>query len=112
MAKDEKAVLWAERIRELRSSGLTIKDWCLQHKISYSTMSYWMRKLNGKESVKDGELIFAKLPSEKEISVKENTNIVPSTLQIFISENIRIEIPDSCRTELLESVLKVLINHA
>ena len=39
MAKDEKAVLWAERIQELRSSGLTIKDWCLQHKISYSTMS-------------------------------------------------------------------------
>ena len=112
MARDEKSILWSERIQELRSSGLTVKEWCLEHKISYSTMGYWLRKLNGKEAEKEGELIFAKLPSEKEISVKENTNIVPSTLQIFISENIRIEIPDSCRTELLESVLKVLINHA
>ena len=112
MAKDEKAVLWAERIRELRSSGLTIKDWCLQHKISYSTMSYWMRKLNGKESAKEGELIFAKLPSEKEIFVKENNIAVPSSLQIFISENIRIEISDFCRPELLECLLKVLKSNA
>ena len=112
MAKDEKAILWSERIEELRSSGLTVKEWCLEHKISYSTMGYWLRKLNGKESKKEEELIFAKLPSEKEISVKENAKIVPSSLQIFISENIRIEICDSCRTELLESLLKVLINHA
>ena len=112
MAKDEKAVLRAERIRELRSSGLTVKDWCLEHKISYSTMGYWIRKLNEKESQKDEELIFAKLPSEKEVSRKENKLAVPSSIQIFISESIRIEISDSCRPELLESLLKVLKSNA
>jgi len=112
MAKDEKSILWSERIQELRSSGLTVKEWCLEHKVPYSTMGYWLRKLNRKESEKETELIFAKLPSEKEIVAKENTGNLPSSLQIFISENIRIEISDSCRTELLESLLKVLANHA
>ena len=112
MVKNEKAVLWAKRIQELQTSGLTMKDWCLEHKISYSTMGYWMRKLNVKESGKDDGLIFAKLPSEKEISVKENDFASPSSLQIFISDNIRIEVSDSCRSELLESLLKVLTNNA
>ena len=117
MDKNEKAAFWTERIQELRSSGLTVKEWCLEHNISCSTMGYWMRKLKGKESPKDGELIFAKLPSEKEISkrkfpTKENGIAVHSSLQIFISENIRIEISDTCRPELLESLLKVLVNNA
>jgi len=73
MAKEEKAILWSERIQELRSSGLTVKEWCLEHKVPYSTMGYWLRKLNRKESKKETELIFAKLPSEKEIVAKENT---------------------------------------
>ena len=60
MAKDEKAILWSERIQELRSSGLTVKDWCLEHKISYSTMGYWLRKLNGKEAEKRGGTYFCK----------------------------------------------------
>lgn len=117
MAKNEKVALWTERIQELRSSGLTVKEWCLEHNISCSTMGYWMRKLKEKESPKDDELIFAKLPSEKEISkrkfpAKENNIAVPSSLQIFISETVRIDISDTCRPELLEYLLKVLTNHA
>ena len=46
MAKDEKEVFWAERIQKLRSSGQTMKEWCMEHKISYSTMGYWQRKVS------------------------------------------------------------------
>ena len=111
MVKDEKSVLWAERIQELRSSGQSMRAWCLEHKISTSTMGYWMRKLEAKEQEIETEPVFAKLPSEREITA----NIVPissSALQIFISENIRIEISYSCRPELLETLLKVLTNNA
>lgn len=112
MAKDEKAVFWAERIQELRSSGQTMKEWCMEHKISYSTMGYWLRKLAKKESETENELVFAKLPSEREIAGNKTEVPFSSSLQIFIAENIRIEISDSCKPQLLETLLRVLKNNA
>ena len=111
MAKDEKTILWAGRIQELRSSGQSMKEWCIEHKIPYSTMGYWLRKLEAKKQEEENEPVFAKLPSEKEI-IENNTAVKSSSFQIFISENIRIEISDSCRPELLEILLKVLKNDA
>lgn len=111
MTKEEKAILWTERIQEFRSSGLTSKQWCMEHELSSSTMGYWMRKLEAKEQEIEAEPVFAKLPSEREIV----TNMIPvpsSPLQIFISENIRIEISDSCKPEFLETLLRVLKNNA
>ena len=93
MVKDEKSVLWAERIQELRSSGQSMRAWCLEHKISTSTMGYWMRKLEVKEQEKESEPVFAKLPTEQEIAA----NTLPSScsqVQIFLAENIRIEMPN------------------
>ena len=109
MTKEEKAILWAERIQEFRSSGMTGKQWCKEHEISLSTMGYWLRKLETAEV--ETEPVFAKLPSEKEI-VTNMIPVLPSALQIFISEKIRIEIADSCRPEFLEILLKVLKNNA
>lgn len=110
MANDEKTVLWTKRIQELRSSGQTMKEWCMQHKISYSTMGYWLRKFDVKEQEAENEFIFAKLPSEREIT--EHKMPAHSSIQIFILENIRIEISDSCQSELLETLLRVLKNNA
>lgn len=45
MNKEEKARLWSERIREFRSSGQTCRDWCREHQIPVSTMTYWIRRL-------------------------------------------------------------------
>lgn len=111
MTKEEKSALWAERIQDFRSSGLTSKQWCMEHEISSSTMGYWMRKLKSNEQETESEPVFAKLPSEKEIAA--NRIPVPaSQFRIFLSENIRIEISDSCRPELLEILLKVLKSNA
>ena len=55
MVKDEKSILWAERIQELHSSGQSMRAWCLEHKISTSTMGYWIRKLEVKEQEKESE---------------------------------------------------------
>ena len=111
MTKEEKVALWAERIHDFRSSGLTSKQWCIEHEISSSTMGYWMRKLEVKKTETETEPVFAKLPSEREIAANM-ISISSSALQIFISENIRIEISDSCRPDLLETLLRVLKNNA
>ena len=111
MVKDEKTILWAERIQELRSSGQTMKEWCMEHEIPYSTMGYWLRKFDSPKQESENEPVFAKLPSENEI-IENNTAVKSSAFQVFISENIRIEISDSCRPELLEILLRILKSNA
>ena len=64
MSKDEKSNLLSQRIREFRSSGQTCKDWCEEHQLPVSTMTYWIRKLKREEAAGDAGSVFAKLPSE------------------------------------------------
>ena len=111
MVKDEKSVLWAERIQELCSSGQSMRAWCLEHKISTSTMGYWMRRLEIKEQEKEIGPVFAKLPSEQEI-VANTLSSSSSPIQIFLAENIRIEITDTCKLEFLETLLRTLTCNA
>ena len=66
MSKDEKSNLLSQRIREFRSSGQTCKDWCEEHQLPVSTMTYWIRKLKREEATGDAGSVFAKLPSEAE----------------------------------------------
>lgn len=72
MSKEEKSSLWSQRIREFRSSGQTCKDWCGEHQLPVSTMTYWLRKLKREEeSAGDAGPVFAKLPSEAEIAMRD-----------------------------------------
>ena len=36
---------WAERIKECRSSKLTVKAWCLEHGIKLSTYYTWQKRV-------------------------------------------------------------------
>ena len=96
MKKDEKITLWSERIHEFQSSEQTCKTWCQEHRIPVSTMNYWMRKLKTLDEQSDTDMIFAKMPTEKEISKNETLNISPSPVRIFITNAIRIEVMPEC----------------
>ena len=67
--------LQSERIHEFQSSGQTCKTWCQEHRIPVSTMNYWMRKLKTLDEQSDTDMIFAKMPTETEISKNETLNI-------------------------------------
>ena len=41
----QRSEIWAERIRECRSSGKSVRAWCREHEISEKTYYYWQRKL-------------------------------------------------------------------
>lgn len=71
MKKDEKLVLWTERLQAFQASGQTCKEWCREHQIPVSTMSYWNRRLRALEEKSQPELVFAKMPTEQELSTKE-----------------------------------------
>ena len=63
MKKDEKLILWTERLQAFQASGQTCREWCREHQIPVSTMTYWNRRLRTLESESQPELVFAKMPT-------------------------------------------------
>ena len=45
MNMDQTVAEWAARIRSCRNSGLTVKQWCVEHLISPQTYYHWQRRL-------------------------------------------------------------------
>ena len=89
-----------------------LKTWCQEHSIPVSTMNYWMRKLKTLDEQSDTAMIFAKMPTEKEISKNETLNIGPSPVRIFITNAIRIEVMPECPPELFRVLIQGLKDHA
>lgn len=111
MKKDEKFALWMERLKAFQDSGQTCKEWCQEHQIPVSTMTYWNRRLRATENSSQPELIFAKMPTEQELSAHE-TITGDSALRIFITNSIRIEIMPDCPQELLHILIRSLKENA
>ena len=113
MNKDERASLWFERIKEFRTSGQTCKDWCAEHQIPAATMNYWLRKQKQEESasVHETEPVFAKLPSESEIALRD-TAVENAAVNIFVSGTVRIEVAPNCPPELFHVLIRILKEHA
>ena len=105
MKTDEKITLWSERIHEFQFSGQTCKTWCQEHHVPVSSMNYWMRKLKKLDEQSDTDMIFAKMPTEKEISKNETLNISPSPVRIFITNAIRIEVMPECPPEFFRVLI-------
>jgi hypothetical protein len=111
MKKDEKLVLWTERLKTFQASGQTCKEWCQEHQIPVSTMTCWNRKLRAMENSSQPELIFAKMPTEQELSARDTMN-GSSALRIFITNSIRVEIMPDCPQELLHILIRSLKENA
>ena len=75
-------------------------------------MNYWMHKLKTLDEQSDTDMIFAKMPTEKEISMNETLNISPSPVHIFITNAIRIEVMPECPPELFRVLIQGLKDHA
>lgn len=59
----------------------------------------------------DTDMIFAKMPTGKEISKNETLNISPSPVRIFITNAIRIEVMPECPPELFRVLIQGLKDH-
>ena len=107
-----KTELWTKRIKDFYASGLSRKEWCQKNQISLSTFGYWIRKLAKKSALPEqaADPVFARLPSEQEIS----SNLLPghSPVMIYLSESVRIEVGKDCPCELLASLIHTLKTYA
>ena len=107
-----KTELWTIRIQDFHNSGLSRKEWCQKHQVALSTLSYWIRKqakgLTEPEQVIDP--VFARLPSEQELSSNLLSEHAPVT--IYLPGSVRIEIGMECPCELMTSLIHTLKAYA
>ncbi len=107
-----KTELWAKCIQDFHSSGLSQKEWCQQHQVALSTLSYWIRKqakgITEPEQVTDP--VFAELPSERELSSNLLSEHAPVT--IYLPGSVRIEIGMECPCGLMTSLIHTLKAYA
>ena len=107
-----KAALWTDRIHTFQESGLSRKDWCQQNEVPQTTLSYWIRKIQGKatQTESSSDPVFAKLPSERELRYDAVAGNSPVT--ILLPENIRIEVDADCPARLMAALLQALKDYA
>lgn len=100
--------LWALRINDYRNSGFTAREWCNQNNISLSTLRYWINKQNDvPNSIKEPSApVFAELAFSQ-----ADPFLSAAPITIYLG-TIRIEILETCHSELLSNLIGVLKYHA
>lgn len=93
---------WAEVIKDCKSSGLKVDDYCSQHGLSRDAYYYWLRKVKEAALLQAG---FVEMPAVR----SGPSGFIPQ-MQIKIGD-IEIDINKDTPGELISSVLGV-IRHA
>ena len=70
---------WKERISDQRTSGLTIKQWCKNHRVSIQQFYYWKKRVTETNSER---LSFVELVEEQ----KDGINIECGNLKIRLEK--------------------------
>lgn len=100
---------WSSIIRECKSSGMYVKDWCLEHDVNVQQFYYWQRQIR--------EALGSSLESENSDSVNfvrldtnnHNTNTPYSKPDMALNMgNIQLEINNTASPKLIADVLRVL----
>jgi transposase-like protein len=104
---------WTPIIRECRSSGKTVKAWCLENNVDEKQFFYWQRRVREElcTSVQTPEkgqpTIFAPLPIQDYQKETPQSELFRPDLIISIGDY-RLELANQTRPELLEVILKVI----
>ncbi len=100
LTKSERQKYWSDNISQYHASGLSQKEFCRRHNISYWSFNTWKRRLENK--VEKNQLqevpseVVKKLPSQK------------NNFEIQFNETIRISVPDNFSEETLKRILQVV----
>lgn len=104
---------WAPIVRECRSSGMTVKSWCLENNINEKQFYYWQRRVREEvyETLKKTEIQdqpnFVQLPAP--VDPSRNTSVFMADMIVHIGNNM-LELSNNVSEELLSKVLKVISN--
>lgn len=101
-ADPRKAERWRQHIEAYRTSGLTRKTYCRQHRLNIHQMDYWRKRLNRAPEVKPS------LNKNDFIQIQvEKDNLQSSCIKLHIGE-VSVEVPDGFDPVHLKNILRVL----
>ena len=110
---NDKALEWAAHIREIRSSGKPVAQWCREHNLSARSYYYWDKRLREKpELVSQSSDVFYQVPFEPSVPQNshavqpEETSSLPVTVVQYASYNVLVT--DHTSEETLARVLRVI----
>ena len=95
---------WLQMIKDQKSSGLSIKQWCIENHISENCFFYRQKKL--RESAGNALQMFIEVPKPDDRPHLENS-YNNSAAQI-VSGNVVIEINNNASEELIDRIVRVL----
>jgi hypothetical protein len=106
--KAEYRRLWDARLVDLEESGLTQQRWCEQNNISYSTLKYWIIKIN-KEKKRIHEADDKWLTLEVGIPPAKRSAGTPNSGKVSVNYGpFRVDIDDGANPEQVYNILRVL----
>ena len=94
MSATDKSDYWQQHFKDWQQSGLSQRDYCKQHNLTFSSFGYWRSRLKA-NSTADSKLI--------PVSVSR-----PTSINIYLPSGIRIETP----THGLADILPLLTGEA
>ena len=113
---------WASRIKEQKSSGLSVSEWCLQNNLSKNMYFYWKRQL--KEEVVEQALPDivplaiptaapqpAPTPAVECESCTSCTTFKPNSTARILINGVSIEIDSTASEAFIQSLIKA-VRHA
>ncbi len=90
MTSSDKAAYWQQHFTVWQQSGLSQRDYCQQHQLTFSSFGYWRKRLKEK----------GRSPSKLvPVSIKPSSTIV-----ISLPSGVRIEAPLHSLTDVLAAV--------
>ena len=102
---------WADMVHECRSSGLTVKDWCVKNGVNIKTYYYRLKRVRN-------YLCDHKVVDIGAQHISGHHDIVPVPIEPMLNndinqikitaENISIELPATVQPQLLKAVLEGL----
>jgi transposase-like protein len=109
VTREYRASQWAECIKECRSSGMTIRDWCDENGVSEKSFYYWQRKFRNEacQLLEQNSKSALALPSFAEIDMSQPVKSETLAVTIRIGE-ITADIHNGADPATVESVIRTL----
>jgi putative transposase len=107
---------WMPIVQECNNSGMTVKEWCLENKVSDKQFFYWQRRVRQElctslqipeKEPKQRSTIFASLPIKGNHKETSQSYAFKPDLVISIGDY-RLELANQTNPEILETILKVI----
>jgi transposase len=98
---------WRRHLRSQRASGLTIRDYCVEHDLSESSFHFWRREIADRDRRREAAESTA-APAFVPVTIVEPPAVGNAAIDIRLAGGHRLRVRAGCDPLLLAEVVAVL----